>query len=408
MIRQLHAEGLSQTALAEMTGRDRKTIRKYLRDPGWTPAARPPRPATLAPYTAHLDARLAAGVANAVVLLVEIRRQGYTGGYTRVKDYVAPRRAAARVVATRRFETAPGHQAQVDWGAAGTRTDADGTVQALSAFTLVLGHSRALFADLVLDETLPTLLRMHEAAFTALGGVPRTLLYDNMKTVILGHDAHGDPLWQPAFADFARHWGFVPTVCHPYRPQTKGKVEAGVKYVKHSFLVGCTAETYDDARADLRTWLATVANVRVHGTTHQVVADALAAEQPHLQPLGSRQAYPYAPTADRRVTRDACVVVDTHRYSVPWRLAGLTVQVRQTDTWLEVLHGTACVARHAVATGRHQQVVEPAHHAGMPYGPGARTRPKPQVHLREAPPAVETRPLAAYQAVAEGGAYAGA
>jgi hypothetical protein len=251
-------------------------------------------------------------------------------------------------------------------------------------------------------------LRLHESAFLALGGVPRTILYDNMKSVVSGYDSHGDPVWHPVFRDFARHWGFVPRVCRPRRPQTKGKVEAGIKYLKYNFVPGCRADSYEDARSDLRLWLDGVANARVHGTTRRVVADAWEAERPHLMPLQGCRRYPYSPSMERRVTRDACVVVDTRRYSVPWRLVGQTVQVRQVGDRLEVCHGEARVAQHMVASGRGAQVVDPAHHAGMPYGPSSQARQKPQVHLRVLPPAVETRALSSYQALLEGDRYADA
>ncbi len=141
----------------------------------------------------------------------------------------------------RRFETPPGQQAQVDWGTFGRLTSPTELPRTISGFVMTLGYSRAMFADVATDQTLPTFLRLHKAAFAALGGVPRELLYDHVKTVVLGLDDRGEIRWQPQFADFARYWGFIPRLCHAYRPQTKGKVESGIGYVRKNFLCGRTA-----------------------------------------------------------------------------------------------------------------------------------------------------------------------
>src|SRR5260370_15286163 len=158
-------QGLSISITAPYTGSNRRTIRKYLTNPA-TPRypRRAPRRPRLDPYRAFIEQRLQAGVWNARVLLRELRAQGYSGGYTTLKDYLQPRREAAKSVAVRRFETPPGQQAQVDWGELGTLVEADGQKRTLSGFVLTLGHSRAMFADVALDQTLPTLLRLHEAA----------------------------------------------------------------------------------------------------------------------------------------------------------------------------------------------------------------------------------------------------
>jgi len=174
---------------------------------------------------------------NARVLLRELRQRGYGGGYTILTDWMRPQRESARAVAVRRFETPMGHQAQVDWGHLGS-IEIDGKPRQLSGFTFTLGYSRAMMAEAALDQTLGTLLRMHEEAFRQLGGVPEEILYDRMKTVWLKTDERGEIVWHPVFSDFARYWGFRPRFCRPYRAQTKGKIESGIKYVRRNFLCG--------------------------------------------------------------------------------------------------------------------------------------------------------------------------
>ena len=159
-IHELRRQGLSISAISGMTGFDRKTIRKYLAQGEITPrvAPRPKRGSKLDPFKGYLEERLRAGVWNATVLLRELRARGYGGGYTILKDYLRPKRISAGEVAVRRFETPPGHQAQVDWGHVGTQEWSDGETQTLSGFVFTLGHSRAVFADVATDQTLGTLL----------------------------------------------------------------------------------------------------------------------------------------------------------------------------------------------------------------------------------------------------------
>jgi transposase len=395
-IHELKRQGLSITQIAAVTGFNRRTLRKYLAQPA-TPryAPRTPRPTKLDPFHAYLTGRLQAGVWNAKVLLREIQQQGYTGGYTVLKDYLQPKRREAAVLAVRRFETPPGHQAQMDWGHLG-EVQSDAGTQKLYGFVLTLGHSRALYADLATDQTLPTLLRLHEAAFGALGGIPREILYDWMKTVALGTDDRGEVRWQPQFLDFARYWGFTPRLCRPYRPQTKGKIEAGVGYLRGNFLAGCQPDNLAGTRSQLFVWTARVANQRVHGTTHRVVAQAWEAEQPFLQPVAGRTPYPLVIQQLRRVARDAYVAYRSNRYAVPWRAAGQEVFVREADGWVEILREREILARHPLCTGRHQVIENPAYHADMPIS-GEGKRGKRQVVVREEAPQVQQRPLSVYE-----------
>jgi transposase len=398
-IGELKRQGLSISQIAAHTGFSRRTIRKYLNQPG-IPRYRPraPRPTKLDPFQAFLEQRLRAGVWNARVLLRELQEQGYTGGYTVLKDFLQPRRQAARTAAVRRFETPPGQQAQVDWGDWGTLVTA-GQKRTVSGFVVTLGYSRAMFADLALDQTLPTLVRLHEAAFAALGGVPQEILYDRMKTVVLGMDDRGEIQWQPLFREFAEHWGFRPRLCRPYRPQTKGKVENGIGYVRKSFLCGREAADLPDLRAQLGGWLATVANQRVHGTTHRVVAAAWEEEKSYLQPLAGRAPFPLPGGAFRRVGRDAYVAYQANRYSVPWSAVGQEVEVREVDGQVEIWRANRRLATHPRCPGRYQVSTVAAHHAGMPWGPSGR-QGKHRITLVDGAPPVEVRSLLVYEAVA--------
>src|SRR5580698_600742 len=388
-----------------MTGYDRKTIRKHLlggtakREYG----PRPPRSGKLDSFKPYIQERLQAGVWNAVVLLREIRERGYAGGYGTVKEFLQPQREAARTVAVRRFETAPGKQAQVDWGHLGSIA-IGGIERKVWAFTFTLGHSRAIMAEAALDQKLGTLLRMHEEAFRQLGGVPEEILYDRMKTVWLETDERGETVWNPVFLDFARYWGFTPRLCRPYRAQTKGKVESGVKYIRRNFLCGLQGREpsgLSDLNAHLRAWVWEVANQRVHGTTHESVAARWNVDQLNLQPLDGQPPYPYVDDELRQVARDAYVSWQGSRYSVPWAYAGRSVWVRERGSNVEVLYGRDRIAAHSQARAKHLVVTQPEHHRGIPLG--VRQEHKILIHIQDTAPVVEIRPLAAYESAALGG-----
>jgi transposase len=404
-INQLKREGLSILAISNLTGYDRKTIRKYLLAPETRPTYGPrPAPASkLAPFEPYLRERLQVGVWNARVLLRELRGRNYQGGYTLVTDWLRPQREAAHVIAVRRFETAAGKQAQVDWGHLGSLSE-DGEERALWGFTMTLGYSRRMMGEAATDQKLGTLLRMHEAAFRELGGVPEEILYDRMRTIWTGTDERGEIIWNAVFLDFARYWGFRPRLCRPYRAQTKGKIESGVKYVRRNFLCGLLGrEPADltDLNAEMRRWMSEVANQRVHGTTHEQVLARWEEEQKTLQLINGRPAYPYRDDEQRKVARDAYVSWQGSRYSVPWQYAGKEVWVREEGGDVEVRYGADRIAMHAPAAKRHQIVTQSEHHQGIPLG-STRTG-KTLIHIQQGAPVVEQRPLEAYENLATGG-----
>lgn len=397
-------QGLSIVAISAATGFDRKTVRKYLQEEPHSPRYRdrPAEPGKLERFKPYLERRMNAGVWNAAVLLRELKDLGYTGGYTLLTDWLRPQRKAAAAVAVRRFETAPGEQAQVDWGHLGSLA-VDGVEHKLWCFTMTLGYSRLMWAGIAVDQKLGTLIRMHEEAFRELGGVPRTILYDRMRTVWDGHDERGEIVWNAVFHDFAGHWGFKPRLCRPYRAQTKGKVESGVKYIRRNFLCGLLGRQIGgmaDLKAELRKWLCSVANVRVHGTTHEPVMERWAQERGTLLATANRPAYPFADEELRKVATDAFVNWDASRYSVPWQYAGKQVWVREHEAGrVEVRYGDRRVADHDRAERRHEIVRKPEHHEGIPTGP---TRPagKTLIHVQATAPEVEQRSLDVYEACA--------
>ena len=182
-------------------------------------------------------------------------------------------------------------------------------------------------------------------------------------------------------------------------------MESGVKYVRRNFLCGLQGRepgSLSDLNTQLREWVWTVANRRVHGTTHEVVGARWDADQFSLQLLDGRPLYPYIDDELRKVARDAYVSWHGSRYSVPWTYAGKQVWVREHNSEVEVHYGPERIAIHGPAPHKHAIVTQAEHHRGIPLG--WRAERKILVHIQDTAPVVEIRPLAAYESAAAGGA----
>jgi transposase len=414
MVRELLRDGVSISEIARRTGHDRKTIRRLREQPGHPPARRGRSTASiLDPYAPYLRMRVAAGVLNATKLYQELQRQGYPGGVAVVRRFVHPLRTPRIPLVTERFETPPGWQAQVDWASCG-RILHEGVVRPLSAFVLTLGYSRRQYVEFTVRQDTETFLRCHLHAFAYFGGIPHERLYDNLKTAVDHRTRDGSVVWNARFRDFADRSGFTPRACQPYRAQTKGKVERGIRYLRGNFLLGLdvAALTLGELNSAVLYWLRDIADVRVHGTIHERPADRWPTEQTALQPLGDRPPYDTSYQCQRLVSREGWVAYRRARYALDPLLAGHVVLVKEgEDQRVRIVAGDRLVADHPLARAPGQLVSTPDHLVAVR---ALSRRPKvtgsPQV--RDVPergailqwPEVEVRSLAAYDvAVGVGG-----
>jgi transposase len=291
-IRVLSRQGKSIREIARTLEVSRNTVRRYVRGEGMPRYERRARPSKLDHYKQYIAERVKAAAPEwipATVLLRELRALGYAGGVSILKDHLATLKPVARPEPLIRFETEPGRQMQADFATIRRGTDR------LAVFIATLGWSRATFVEFVTDERMETLLGCHERAFFYFGGVPREVLYDNMRTVVTERDRYGPGLhrYNPTFLDFAHHHGFVPRLCRPYRAKTKGKVERFIRYLRASFFVPLASQLSpeglmvdrDTANARVGAWLREVANARVHATTDEVPLVRLEQERERLQPI---------------------------------------------------------------------------------------------------------------------------
>jgi transposase len=395
-------EQQSVAAIGRLLDLDRKTVRRCLRQVTWQPYTRPARQDTLlAAHADFLRTRAPAVSYSARILYQELRRtRGYAGSYDTVKLFVRPLRPAeiGAARATARFETPPGLQSQIDWGQA--RVLLGGALVVRHVFVLTLGFSRRGFYEPCLDETLPQFLEAHERAFDHFGGHTREHLYDRPRTVCRP-SGDGHVSWNPTFKAFASFWGFEPRVCRPYRARTKGKVESGVKYFRRNFLPGRTFRDDEDLREQLTAWMAEIADVRVHGTTHERPLDRFREEGPILMPTTGHPTFRLEATLPRVVATDYLVTVGTNRYSVPFTLIGETVTVTRRAGQLLFAHHGQLVAAHREADGRFEVHVLPEHGPGASARTTRQRRSTPGLPTLAAYPDVERRDLATYDALCE-------
>ena len=297
LLRHSLQRGVSKAALARRFGVSRRTIHEWvetgqldrdLSSGGARYAPRPAVPHKLAPYTGIIEARLEEfpGL-SAKRLFDEVRAAGYPGGYSRVRDYVRAVRPREPVEAVVRFETPPGRQGQVD---VATFTLPWGRRPAL---VVVLSHSRLLWLRFYRRQTMAVLTEGLERAFARFGGVPKALLFDQMRAVVLsdGRVGGGELVLNAECLRVAAHWGFHPRACRPYRAQTKGKVERPIRYIRDSFFSGRAFANDEDLNEQASRWLEGTATVRRHSTTGERPVDRF--ERDEREALGPLARRPY-------------------------------------------------------------------------------------------------------------------
>lgn len=379
IIRALHAQGKSIRTIAAELALARNTVRGALRSEQPPRYQRPKRVnPQLVPFADQIAQMLLVQQFVGSRILRELRGRGYRGGATALYDYLAVVKAQApdrRV--TVRFETPPGQQGQFDWS---PYTVALGDVPTrVLVYGLTLGFSRRKHYWVSLDETQTSIFEAIEASLRHFGGAPKELLVDNAKALVT--EANPERFtWNRHFLELCGHYAIRPVACHPYRPQTKGKIERPFAYLEEQFIKGGAWASLEALAADLARFVAEDLDVRVHSTTRERPLERFALEQPRLTPLPA-SLFVSSQSATRQVSWDCLVSYRGSRYSVPWQLAGqrVWVQSRQGQC-LFVRDGAGQeVTTHQLSAQKGATTINPAHYVGLRAG-----LPKTRVLLQEA------------------------
>jgi transposase len=397
-IRALSRQGYSYAEIGRLVGRDWRTVKRYL-ETGAQPVYRRKRaPSKLDPFKPLIDQWLASQPRLQATRIHQdlVRDYGFEGGYGTVRRYVERSRPRPERPVTERFETAPGHQAQVDWSHEQPICTSAGLELPLYCVHMVLGHSRDSFCALTGSQDLVTFWACQRAAFRHFGGVPRELLYDRARTVVRAHVgreiALGERLFDPEALASAHHYGFRIWLCRAYRPQTKGKVESDVPYVRERLLRGHSFASYEQANGAWRAWNDDIARQRKHGTHGEIVAVRAERDRAALLALPASP-YLVVERTTRAVARDGFFSFEGRRYAVAGARPGERVELVLGDSEIEIystLDGRR-LARHE--RGRPHRVLPDPIENSVSLAEVLRALPDRQVHQR---------PLSVYQDAIDG------
>lgn len=401
--------GWGSKRIAAELGCSRNTVRKYLRQGGWEPYQAPAKGSRLSGLEEWLAERFRRHRGNCDVVRQDLlRERGVQVSLRTVERAVAHlrREILAESVATIRFESAPGDQLQIDFGS--VRVLVDGEETRIYLFVATLGYSRRQYVTAFQHERQSAWLQGLEGAFRYFGGVPRELLLDNARALVHEHNVKTREVkFNERFHAFCRYWGVSPRACAPYRARTKGKDERSVGYVKRNAIAGHSFSSMEHLQSHLLRWMREVSDVRIHGTTGEPPVVRFGRdERAKLRPLQLKAPFLQVRELSRRVHNDACVEVDTNRYSVPWRLIGESVTVVIADRQVKVLYAGEEVASHAQSSLRRATVIERRHLVGVVGAEYAGTTRLPRPDVTNVVPVTSAqllRPLAEYERAIGGG-----
>jgi len=354
----LRKQGLQTAQIARETGLNVKTATYWLGTETFHSRKREAQNSKLDPFKDIVRRLVNQHPFSGMQILRQLREQGYHGGYTILKEFlrlVRPTRKKAYLT----LHYAPGECAQVDWGHAGL-LDVGQARRRLSFLVVTLCHSRLMYLEFTLAQTLEHFLGALQNAFLYFGGVPAEILSDNLKTAVLRHPCGEAPTFHERYMDFAGHHGFTPKACGIHQPQAKGRVENNVGYVKKSLLNGLNPSGLAAINTAGRLWLDTVANIRMHAATRQTPRERFQNEKPALRPLNCRP-YDLGVVASLTVSPQFRVRLDGNRYSVPATYASSRVNLKRTPDHLWFYHDGKLIADHVRSYDIGQDYLNPDH-----------------------------------------------
>ena len=350
----------NKSMIARLTGHDWKTVAKVIKtiEEGGGYPNKKPHPRLLDVYREQIIKWMEEGL-TAVRMHEKLQGMGVKIGYSTVKDYVADIKRRENIFI--RVHTLPGEEAQVDFGYVGLTPGSSGKRRKTWVFNMRLSYSRLDYYEKVYDQRVETFIQCHINAFKYFGGVPEYVKIDNLKAAILNANFY-ERVYQRLYESFAQHYGFKPHPCRVRKPNDKGKVEAGIKYVKSNFFLGRAFKDAKDVDRKLRNWLEDTCNQRVHGTTRKIPREVFELEERQkLKPLPPKE-FSMLKVGTRKVYHDCHIYLDYNYYSVPFEYVGKEVEVETGKDVVRIYHQGRQIAVHALLEGKGQFSTNKAHY----------------------------------------------
>jgi transposase len=287
-----------------------------------------------------------------------IRLRGYTKGVKPVRRFVAAQRPKHRE-AFLRLRTFPGEQAQVDWASFG-QVKIGRATRKLSCFVMTLSYSRAMYLEFFFDQQMENFMRGHIHAFEDWKGIPRTLLFDNLRSVVT--ERRGDNIhFNPRFVEMQSHYHFNAKLCQVRAGNQKGGVERAIRYIRESYFAARTFTTLEDFNNQALVWRDNIANTRkCPDGDSRTVAEAFAEEQQRLMPLPVNR-FDTSHIVHVRSAKTIYIRFDTNDYSIPPQAVGKQLLLAASDTCVRIIDGDHEIARHKRSYDRRQMILDPAH-----------------------------------------------
>lgn len=360
ILRYFHVEKWRVGTIARQLGIHHGTVDRVLAQAGLPKVQRPHRASLIDPFVPFIVETLEQfPKLTAARVYAMVRERGYTGGPDHFRHVIAHYRPRPQPEAYLRLRTLPGEQGQVDWGHFGTLTIGK-AVRALMAFVIVLSFSRQIVLRFFLDARMSNFLRGHEAAFQAWGGLPRILLYDNLKSVVLEREGNAIR-FHPTLLDFAAHYRFEPRPVAVARGNEKGRVERAIRFIRSSFFAARQWTDLDDLNAQAEVWCRGQAADRPCPEDRSMsVRAAFEQERSQLLTLPDNP-FPTDEREEVSVGKSPYVRFDRNDYTVPHTHVRRTVTVLASPTEVRVLDAAEVIARHPRSYDKDKQVEDPAH-----------------------------------------------
>lgn len=351
-------DGLKYTQIADSLGIDKRTAAKWANEKRYQPRKPSARKSKLDPYKDEILRMLEKHPYTGEQIFRRLKENGFEGGRTIVQDYVTKVRPK-KTKAFLKLVFAPGECAQVDWGSYGS-VRVGSTRRRLSFFVMVLCHSRMMYVEFTVSQTMEHFLGCHQNAFHFFGAVPEKIMVDNLKSAVLKRTIGNVPVFNPRYLDFADHYGFSIVPCNVGKGNEKGVVENAVKYIKQNLLNGLSISDFSMMEPVTKNWLDEVANVRMHRETGRKPVDMFQEEKTYLKPLPAH-IYDIGVVEQKRASKQFRITIDTNRYSVPAQLAGVCLTTKLYPDRVCFYHENLLVARHTRSYDRRLDFEHPDH-----------------------------------------------